>query len=149
MLQELIRAIAEGQAHSQIELAGRLGVSEGLVEQMLEDLVRMGYLTPLEAGCASQCAACPLAKICIVGRPRRAWVLTEKGQKAAMGVTRNAQEDKHGGPGQRAGPQAPAAHQPAPLRDSGYRVEGAHQADQRSHRGYSSGIGKRESAAAI
>ena len=85
MSRELIRAIAEGQAHSQIELAGRLGVSEGLVEQMLEDLVRMGYLTPLKAGYAGQCAACPLAKTCIVGPPRRAWVLTEKGQKAAMG----------------------------------------------------------------
>ena len=80
-MRELIRVIAEGQAHSQVELARRLGVSEGLVEQMLKDLARMGYLEPI-AGCADQCAACPLARMCIVGRPRRAWVLTEKGQRA-------------------------------------------------------------------
>jgi len=85
MLRELIGVIAEGQAHSQVELARRLGVSEGLVERMLRDLARMGYLTPMEGGCADQCAACPLARMCIVGRPRRAWVLTEKGQRAAGG----------------------------------------------------------------
>jgi len=83
MLRELIRVIAEGQAHSQVELARRLGVSEGLVEQMLEDLARMGYLTPMEGGCADQCAACPLAKMCIVGHPKKAWVLTEKGRKVS------------------------------------------------------------------
>jgi len=82
MLRELIKTIAEGQAHSRTELAKRLGVSEGLVERMLEDLARMGYLEPI-AGCADQCVACPLARMCIVGRPRRAWVLTEKGQRAA------------------------------------------------------------------
>ena len=84
MLRELIGVIAEGQLHSQTELARRLGVSEGLVEQMLEDLARMGYLKPI-AGCADQCATCPLAKMCIIGHPRRAWVLTEKGQRAAGG----------------------------------------------------------------
>ena len=83
-MRELIGVIAEGQAHSQTELARRLGVSEGLVEQILEDLARKGYLEPI-AGCADQCAACPLAKTCIIGHPRRAWVLTEKGQRAAGG----------------------------------------------------------------
>jgi len=48
---------------------------------MLQDLARMGYLEPI-AGCAEGCAACPLAKMCIVGHPRRAWVLTEKGMRA-------------------------------------------------------------------
>ena len=84
MLRELIGVIAEGQLHSQMELARRLGVSEGLVERMLEDLARMGYLEPI-AGCAEECAACPLARMCIIGHPRRAWVLTEKGQRAAGG----------------------------------------------------------------
>jgi len=84
MLRELIGVIAEGQLHSQTELARRLGVSEGLVERMLEDLARMGYLEPI-AGCADQCVACPLAKMCIVGHPRRAWVLRDKGRRAARG----------------------------------------------------------------
>ena len=83
-MRELIRTIAEGRAHTQADLARRLGVSEGLVERMLEDLARMGYLESV-ASCAEECAACPLAKMCIVGRPRRAWVLTEKGRKAAGG----------------------------------------------------------------
>ena len=83
MLRELIGVIAEGQAHSQVELARRLGVSEGLVEQMLEDLARMGYLKPVEGDCASQCTGCPLARTCAVGTPARIWALTEKGQKAA------------------------------------------------------------------
>lgn len=82
MLWELMRMIAEGQIHNQVELARQLGVSEGLVEQMLEDLARMGYLTPVEGSCISQCAACPLAKFCTVGTPTRLWSLTEKGQRA-------------------------------------------------------------------
>jgi len=83
MLRELMRMIAEGQIHSQVELARQLGVSEGLVEQMLEDLERMGYLTLIEGSCVSQCAACPLAKFCAVGTSTRLWLLTEKGQRAA------------------------------------------------------------------
>ena len=83
MLRELIRVIAEGQLHSQTELARQLGVSEGLVEQMLEDLARMGYLTPMEGRCISQCTDCPLASICAAGTPTRVWTLTEKGQKTA------------------------------------------------------------------
>ncbi len=83
MLRELLRAIAEDQTHSQTELARQLGVSEGLVEQMLEDLVRMGYLESMAGGCADQCVACLLAKACAVGSPTQVWVLTEKRQRAA------------------------------------------------------------------
>jgi len=85
MLRELIRTIAESQVHSQMELARRMGVSEGLVEQMPADSVRMGYLESMAGGCADQCAACPLAKACAVGSPSRVWVLTEKRQRAAEG----------------------------------------------------------------
>ncbi len=83
MLRELVRAIAEGQAQSQIELARRLRVSEGLVEQMLEDLARAGYLEPVGGGSAEGCAGCPLAKKCITNQTRKAWVLTEKGRRVA------------------------------------------------------------------
>ncbi len=85
MLRELIRTIAEGQAHSQIELARRLRVSEGLVEQMLEDLARAGYLEPVGGGSAEGCAGCPLARTCVTAQSRKAWVLTEKGRKVAEG----------------------------------------------------------------
>ena len=83
MLRELLQLIAEGGTRTRTELARELGVSEGLVEQMLEDLARMGYLTPMEGRCISQCTDCPLARTCAVGTPARIWALTEKGQKAA------------------------------------------------------------------
>ena len=83
MLRKLLRFIAEGGTHTKTELARELGVSEDLVERMLADLARMGYLNPVEGDCASQCAACPLASTCAVGTPTRIWALTEKGQKAA------------------------------------------------------------------
>ena len=82
MLMRLLALVAEDGVHSYATLAEQLGVSTGLLEQMLEDLARMGYLEPI-AGCADQCAACPLARMCIVGHPRRAWVLTEKGRKVS------------------------------------------------------------------
>ncbi len=85
MLREIVRTIAEGQVHSQVELARWLGVSEGLVEQMLEDLARTGYLKPMGGESTEGCAGCPLAKMCVASRPRRAWVLTEKGRKVAEG----------------------------------------------------------------
>jgi len=79
MLRELLQLIAEGGTRTRTELARELGVSEGLVEQMLEDLARMGYLRPVAGGCDAHCAACPLAKTCAVGTPTRIWALTEKG----------------------------------------------------------------------
>jgi len=79
MLRELLRLMAQGGVRTRAELARELGVSEGLVEQMLEDLARMGYLKPVEGSCASQCTACPLAKTCAAGTPARIWALTEKG----------------------------------------------------------------------
>ncbi|HIC92750.1 MAG TPA: winged helix-turn-helix transcriptional regulator [Anaerolineae bacterium] len=79
MLKELLQLVARGGTRTRAELARELGVSEGLVEQMLEDLARMGYLKPVEGGCASQCAACPLARTCAAGTPTRVWALTEKG----------------------------------------------------------------------
>jgi len=64
MLQELLKLIAQGDAHSQRHLARRLEVSEGLVKQMLEYLTRIGHLEHI-AGYTEECAACPLAKMCI------------------------------------------------------------------------------------
>ena len=79
MLKELLRLVAQGDVRTRVELARKLGVSEGLVEQMLENLARMGYLRPVAGGCDAHCAACPLAKTCAVGTPTRIWALTEKG----------------------------------------------------------------------
>jgi len=83
MLLEVLETVAQGGVHSQRELARKLGIGEVLLEQMLEDLARMGYLKSVAGGCEAQCVGCPLARTCAVGGPTRVWALTEKGLKAA------------------------------------------------------------------
>ena len=83
MLDRFIDIIGEGGIHNQAELANKLGVSKELLGQMLEDLVRMGYLAPVTGNCPSQCEACPLAGICAVGSSSQVYTLTEKGARLA------------------------------------------------------------------
>jgi hypothetical protein len=87
MLEELLEWLAEGGVHTRSELAVRLGITESLLDQMLDDLARMGYLCPLQdqgsstAACdsASHCAGCPLAGACAVSMAGgRTWALTDK-----------------------------------------------------------------------
>lgn len=78
-MRRLLELVAEGGVHSYADLARELGVSQGLLGQMLEDLARMGYLRPVAGDCESRCTGCPLAKTCAVGGPTRVWALTEKG----------------------------------------------------------------------
>ena len=80
MLRELVKTIAAGKAHSPTELARQLDVSEGLVEQMMDELEHKGYLEQLlSASCAGGCSACAIGKTCSTQQPMRSWVLTEKG----------------------------------------------------------------------
>jgi hypothetical protein len=82
MLDELLQSIAEGGVHSTEELAKRLSVSQPLLDMMLEDLARRGYLRAVGNGCDMGCAGCSLGGCCIAG-PGHLWVLTEKGAQAA------------------------------------------------------------------
>jgi len=82
MLQKLLERIAQGGVHSTTALARELGVSQGLLEQMIEDLVRMGYLRAVGESCAEHCAGCSLRESCALGGPGGIWALTEKGEKA-------------------------------------------------------------------
>lgn len=81
MIEQLLRILAEGGIHSYEDLAGRLSVSMPLLEMMLEDLSRLGYLRSINNGCGMHCAACSVGGCSIAG-PSRLWVLTEKGIKA-------------------------------------------------------------------
>jgi predicted ArsR family transcriptional regulator len=83
MLEKLLRLIAAGSTHSLSELANKLGVSEELLRQMIEDMTRMGYLRLVTGGCADHCAGCSLAGICAVGSAGQVWSLTDKGERAA------------------------------------------------------------------
>jgi hypothetical protein len=82
MLEELLRRLAEGGVHSYEELAGGLAISPAMLEVMLEDLVRRGYLRAVETSCESGCHGCPAGGCSINGRGRL-WSLTEKGARAA------------------------------------------------------------------
>mgnify|MGYP001032362446 CR=1 FL=1 len=84
MLMRLLSLVAEGGVQVYATLAGQLGVSTGLLEQMLQDLARMGYIAPLGGACdASLCHRCPLGGSCATDARGNVWVLTAKGTQAA------------------------------------------------------------------
>jgi hypothetical protein len=83
VLEQLLKTVSEGGVHSYTELARSLGVSEELLEQMVEDLVRLGYLEPVGGVCSSTCEGCPMGGLCAVGGRGQAWTLTSKGSRAA------------------------------------------------------------------
>ncbi len=89
MLERLLDLLASGGVHTPGELAVYLGVSDGLLDQMLIDLARMGYLrrvedvacAPSPAASSSRCGGCPLVGACAVGAGKsggRVWALTDK-----------------------------------------------------------------------
>jgi hypothetical protein len=82
MIEQLLRFLNEGGAHSYEDLAKRLSISIPLLEMMLEDLSRLGYLRPVDSECGTHCASCSLGGCSITG-PGRLWALTEKGIRAA------------------------------------------------------------------
>jgi hypothetical protein len=82
MLEQLLRLVAEGGIHSYDDLAGQLSIPVPLLETMLEDLARLGYLRPVDNGCGMHCAGCSMGS-CSISGPGRLWTLTEKGTKAA------------------------------------------------------------------
>ena len=85
MLERLLTLVGQGGVHSYADLARQLDVSEELLEQMLQDLERMGYLRPVADGCEAHCADCPLGEACAIGGPTRVWTLTEKGSSFLRG----------------------------------------------------------------
>ena len=82
MIEQLLRFVAEGGVHSYEDLAKRLSVPHPLLEMMLEDLSRLGYLRPADSDCGTHCASCTIGSCSITG-PGRLWTLTGKGARAA------------------------------------------------------------------
>jgi hypothetical protein len=85
MLARLLALIAEGNVHTAGDLAAALGVDRELVEAMLADLQRQGYLAPPPPSCSGACAACPLQAAC---RP----VQTSTGGIKVVAPRRDAQQ---------------------------------------------------------
>ena len=84
MLKQILEELSRGRSLSQTDLARTIGVSDGLLAQMLQDLAQKGYLEPVSAACTTNgCSACPLARACTTQDPPTIWLLTEKGRAAA------------------------------------------------------------------
>ncbi|HSJ57880.1 MAG TPA: FeoC-like transcriptional regulator [Anaerolineae bacterium] len=82
MLETLLKLLGDGGVRSYRELAAALSVPEALLEVMLEDLARRGYLRSVAEQCGSKCQGCH-ASLCGVAGGGKVWVLTEKGARAA------------------------------------------------------------------
>jgi len=79
MLEQLLKTLRQGSVHTYAGLARTLGVSEALLEGMLADLERMGYLRLVNEQCSGHCQGCPFGGICAIGGQGRIWTLTERG----------------------------------------------------------------------
>ncbi|HSR34946.1 MAG TPA: FeoC-like transcriptional regulator [Anaerolineae bacterium] len=82
MIEQLLQRVAEGGIHSYEDLTRQLSISLPLLEMMLEDLARLGYLHSVSDGCGGHCGGCAVGGCSIAG-PGRLWSLTEKGAEAA------------------------------------------------------------------
>lgn len=89
MLMNLINLLAENEIYSNTIIAGKLGVSEDLLSQMLNDLADFGYVVNINRSCSSngcstnQCNSCSFH--CSSSGTTKSrngmWMLTEKGRK--------------------------------------------------------------------
>lgn len=77
MLEKLLQLLGQNRTLNLAELARELDVSEPLVQQMLLDLQRMGYLHSLEFCQDSACQSCPLTSACTKSLPAQVWSLTK------------------------------------------------------------------------
>jgi hypothetical protein len=82
MIEQLLRFLTEGGVHSYEDMAKRLSISIPLLEMMLEDLSRLGYLRPVDSASGAHCTGCSTGSCSITG-PGRLWALTDKGTRAA------------------------------------------------------------------
>jgi len=67
-----------GGTHRVSDLARELDTTPQLVEVMLDDLARMGYLKRVGGGCSGGCGTCQMAGTCAAGSSGQLWALTEK-----------------------------------------------------------------------
>ncbi len=84
MLQELLRLVYSDGVRDLRQLAQQLGVSQLLVESMLDELVRRGYVRPMDRSSHDVCASCPTASNCSSCHSARVWALTEAGMRIAQ-----------------------------------------------------------------
>lgn len=82
MLKELLVAIKGSDYISRSDISRKLKISEELVEEGFEQLIRMGYIKEESRGisCDIGCGICPYSKSC--GKvPIKTIMITEKGER--------------------------------------------------------------------
>jgi predicted ArsR family transcriptional regulator len=79
LLEQLLALVRRSGVRSIGQVAEELGTSPALVETMLEDLARRGYLRPVETQCARACAGCAQACSCAVTAAGRVWQVEPSG----------------------------------------------------------------------
>jgi len=80
MFEVLLRIIAAKGTACSADLTRILGVSHGLLDDMLEELTREGYLKAVTGGCSVACGRCPMHKACLYRRQARIWMLSPRGE---------------------------------------------------------------------
>ena len=83
LLQELLARMYNEQFRTLPELAQELDVDQMLLEQMLWDLERSGYLRLVGSVCRGQCGRCGKQEQCAPLAGGRTWTVTEKGLRVA------------------------------------------------------------------
>jgi len=78
MLQRLLDILQGGGSHTVDDLARRLDATPSLVDMMIDELVRMGYLSAAPAACTKQCTGCSLGGCVVAKRSGRIWSSTGK-----------------------------------------------------------------------
>jgi hypothetical protein len=82
MMTDLLTMLQAGGTRRVNDLARSLETTPQMVEAMLEEFTRMGYLRQVSGECGGRCGACRLAGICQVASGGRLWTLTERGLQA-------------------------------------------------------------------
>lgn len=79
MLERLLAEIQSGGTLQPTTLANRLGTSPAMVDMMIEELKRRGFLSEVDLACAQTCGGCPIQNTCISkGDLGRLWQVTPK-----------------------------------------------------------------------
>lgn len=83
MLTRLLQIVATARGVVTMQdMARELGVGRGLIDAMLADAVRLGYLSPVEGSCSHlPCADCLMEATCKTSASPGYWLLTDKGRR--------------------------------------------------------------------
>ncbi|HLS53419.1 MAG TPA: FeoC-like transcriptional regulator [Tissierellaceae bacterium] len=82
MLKDLLRTIKKTKSYSANLVARKMNISESMVEDMMKQLIRMGYIIEDKgvSHCETPCIKCPYMKTCNQN-PATIYRISNKGEK--------------------------------------------------------------------